>query len=285
MAPPTATLSAPSYPKLAPVPPRWPKVSILKRHNPRYKSSVVALSSSLQANPMLSSNCGSQGFLSSTGPRCQALSALSSPFLGEDDDDLWRKTNVLPRRSRSPSFPRACKDDISKIRNPEKTEKPEWWLRTLACGPYLLALHISDAGYFLHPFLEHYEMFGNLIYFVPGAINRLPPWFSRIYCYFGYAGIVKNKALSRYIRIHLMMGMLLETAFKLIWYTGNFLPLTLFNGNFVMHFWAGIGIGYIFVLLECVRCALAGKYAHIPVISNAAYIHTRFNVGGFQRPS
>ncbi|KAA3463655.1 protein TIC 20-IV, chloroplastic-like isoform X1 [Gossypium australe] len=261
-----------------------PKVSILKRHNPRFKSSVVALSSSLQANPMLLSNSGSQGFLSSTGARCKALSALSSPFLGEDDDDLWRKMNVLPIRSRYPSLPRAYKDDISKIRYPVKTKKPEWWLKTLACVPYLIALQISGAGYFVHPFLEHYEMFENLIYFVPGAINRLPPWFSRIYCSFGYAGIVKNKALSRYIRIHLMMGMLLETAFKLIWYTGNFLLLTHFNGNFMMHFWAGIGIGYIFVLLECVRCALGGKYAHIPVISNAAYIHTRFNVGGFQRP-
>lgn len=40
---------------------------ILNRHNLRYKSSVVALSSSLQANPTLSSNIASQGFLSSTG--------------------------------------------------------------------------------------------------------------------------------------------------------------------------------------------------------------------------
>ncbi|KAH1040176.1 hypothetical protein J1N35_041919 [Gossypium stocksii] len=238
-------------------------ISILKRHNPRNKSSVVALSPSLQANPLLSSNSGSQGFLSSAGARCQALS------------DFRHKTNVLPIRSRSLSLPRAYKDG---------TEKPEWWLRALACVPYLVALQISDAGYFLHPFLEHYEMFENLINFILGAINRLPPLFSRIYCYFGYAGIVKSKALSRYIRIHLMMGMLLETAFKLIWYTANFLPLTHFNSNFMMHFWAVIGISYIFVFLECVRCALGGKYAHIPVISNAAYIHTRFNVGGFQSP-
>ncbi|KAK8360070.1 hypothetical protein V6Z11_A04G139100 [Gossypium hirsutum] len=103
MAPPTAIVTDPSYPVLR------SKVFILDRHNPRYKSSVVALSSSLQANPMLSSNSGSQGFLSSTGAQCKALSALSSPFLGEDDDDLWRKTNVLPLRSRSVSLPRAYK--------------------------------------------------------------------------------------------------------------------------------------------------------------------------------
>ncbi|MBA0630899.1 hypothetical protein Godav_002951 [Gossypium davidsonii] len=284
MAPPTATVTAPSYPKLATVAVLRSKVFILNRHNPRYKSSVVTLSSSLQANPMLSSNSGSQGFLSSTGARCKALSALSSPFLGEDDDDLWRKTNVLPLRSRSLSLPRAYKDDVFKFRYPVITEKPEWWLRTLACVPYLIALQISDAGYFLHPFLEHYEMFENLIYFVPGAIKRLPPWFSMIYCYFGYIGIVKNKDWSHYIRFHLMMGMLLETALQLIWYTSNFLPLIHYNGCFGMHYWAGIGFGYILVLFECVRCALGGRYAHIPFISDAAYIHTVFNVGGFQRP-
>ncbi|MBA0731655.1 hypothetical protein Golax_000095 [Gossypium laxum] len=127
-------------------------------------------------------------------------------------------------------------------------------------------------------------MFENLIYFVPGAIKRLPPWFSMIYCYFGYIGIVKNKDWSHYIRFHLMMGMLLETALQLIWYTSNFLPLIHYNGCFGMHYWAGIGFGYILVLLECVRCALGGRYAHIPFISDAAYIHTLFNVGGFQRP-
>ncbi|MBA0814963.1 hypothetical protein Gohar_020752 [Gossypium harknessii] len=127
-------------------------------------------------------------------------------------------------------------------------------------------------------------MFENLIYFVPGAIKRLPPWFAMIYCYFGYIGIVKNKDWSHYIRFHLMMGMLLETALQLIWYTSNFLPLIHYNGCFGMHYWAGIGFGYILVLFECVRCALGGRYAHIPFISDAAYIHTVFNVGGFQRP-
>ncbi|KAL1106036.1 hypothetical protein V6Z11_D04G174100 [Gossypium hirsutum] len=184
---------------------------------------------------------------------------------------------------RSLSLPRAYKDDVFKFRYPVITEKPEWWLRTLACVPYLLALQISDAGYFLHPFLEHYEMFENLIYFVPGAIKRLPPWFSMIYCYFGYIGIVKNKDWPHYIRFHLMMGMLLETALQLIWYTSNFLPLIHYNGCFGMHYWAGIGFGYILVLFECVRCALGGRYAHIPFISDAAYIHTVFNVGGFQQ--
>ncbi|XWS68583.1 hypothetical protein CRYUN_Cryun04dG0102900 [Craigia yunnanensis] len=43
-----------------------------------------------------------------------------------------------------------------------------------------------------------------------------------IYCYFGYTGIVKNKDWPHFIRFHRMMGMLLETALHLIWYTGNF---------------------------------------------------------------
>ena len=36
-----------------------------------------------------------------------------------------------------------------------------------------------------------------------------------------------------------------------------------------MHFWAGIGFCYIFAWLDCVRCALGGKYAYI--------VHTLFN--------
>ncbi|XVF44448.1 hypothetical protein PTKIN_Ptkin02bG0120900 [Pterospermum kingtungense] len=247
-----------------------------------YKPSVLGSNSCLRPNLMLPSNIAAQGFLPSTGTQYKHLASLSSQFLGEGD--LWHENHVLSRRQRGLISPRAYKDDIFKFRYPVITEKPDWWWRTLACVPYLIALQISDTGYFLQPFLEHYEIFENLIFFVPGAIRRLPPWFSMIYCYFGYIGIVKNKDWPHFIRFHLMMGMLLETALQLIWYTSNFFPLVHYNGRFGMHFWAGIGFFYIFALLECVRCALAGKYAHIPFVSDAAYIHTLFNIGSFQRP-
>ncbi|XVE92823.1 hypothetical protein REPUB_Repub01dG0135800 [Reevesia pubescens] len=299
MAPPTATVSVPSCPKLAKPSPFLPstvfssfpslrsKDLILERCSSiylGYKPSVAACNLSLQANLMLSSNIAAQGFLSSTGTQYNHLTALSSQFLGEDEGDLWHINHVLPRQRRCQFSLRAYKDDIVKFGYPMMTEKPEWWWRTLACVPYLIALQISDTGYFLQPFLEHYEILENLVYFVPGAIKRLPPWFSMIYCYFGYIGIVKNKDWPHFIRFHLMMGMLLETALQLIWYTSNFFPLIQYNGRFGMHFWAGIGFCYIFTLLECVRCALGGKYAHIPFVSDAAYIHTLFNIGSFQRP-
>ncbi|XVE66247.1 hypothetical protein DITRI_Ditri08aG0065100 [Diplodiscus trichospermus] len=294
MAPPTATASAPSCPKLCKPPSLLAPAAatlrskdfIFERRSSiylGYKPLVAAYNSGLLANLMVSSNINAQGFLSSTGTRDNHHAALASQFLGEDEGDLWQK-NVLPTRRRYLLSPRAYEDDMFKVRYPVITEKPEWWWRTLASVPYLLALQISDTGYFLRPFLEHYESFENLVYFVPGAIKRLPPWFSMIYCYFGYIGIVKNKDWPHFIRFHLMMGMLLETALQLIWYTSNFFPLIHYNGRFGMHFWAGIGICYILTLLECVRCALGGKYAHIPFVSDAAYIHTLFNIGNFQRP-
>ncbi|KAL4354200.1 hypothetical protein GQ457_06G004580 [Hibiscus cannabinus] len=248
-----------------------------------YKPSVAASNSSLQAirTRIFSSNIGAQDFLL---PTVADISALSMQFLGENEGDLGHKVNFSPRWQRSLLKTRAYRDDIFKFHYPVITEKPEWWWRTLACVPYLIALQISDAGYFLQPFLEHYEMFENLVYFVPGAIKRFPPWFSMIYCYFGYIGIVKNKDWPHFIRFHLMMGMLLETGLQLIWYTGNFFPLIHYNGMLGMHFWAGVGFCFISALLGCVRCALGGKYAHIPFVSDAAYIHTLFNIGSFQRP-
>ncbi|KAG5224827.1 protein TIC IV [Salix suchowensis] len=161
---------------------------------------------------------------------------------------------------------------------------PEWWWRTLACVPYLIALQISDTGYFIQPFIEHFDILGDMIYFVPGAITRLPVWFSMIYCYFAYIRIVKNKDVPHFFRFHLMMGMLLETGLQLLWNTSNFFPLIHYNGMFAMHYWAGVGLAYIVILLQCIRCALAGGYAHLPMVSDAAYIHTLFNIGGYQRP-
>ncbi|KAG5235477.1 protein TIC IV [Salix suchowensis] len=125
--------------------------------------------------------------------------------------------------------------------------------------------------YFIQPFIEHYD--------VLGAITRLPVWFSMIYCYFAYIGIVKNKDVPHFFRFHLMMGMLVETGLQLLWNTSNFFPLIHYNGMFGMHYWAGVGLAYIVILLQCIRCALAGGYAHLPFASDAACIHTLFNIG------
>lgn len=123
-----------------------------------------------------------------------------------------------------------------------------------------------------------------MIYFIPGAINRWPSWFFMLYCYLGYMFVVKNKDLPHYFRFHMMMGMLLETALQIIWCTSNFFPLIHFKGRLGMYYWMVIGFTYICLLLECIRCALAGIYAQIPFVTDAASIHTLFNLGGFSRP-
>ncbi|KAJ6383410.1 hypothetical protein OIU78_026818 [Salix suchowensis] len=69
-----------------------------------------------------------------------------------------------------------------------------------------------------------------------------------IYCYFAYIGIVKNKDFPHFFR-------------------------------FGMYYWAGVGFSYITILLQCVRFALAGDYAHLSFVSDAAYVHTLFNIG------
>ncbi|KDP43388.1 hypothetical protein JCGZ_26488 [Jatropha curcas] len=249
-------------------------------------SPFVAHSSAFPELSMSMSSQGSNQLLhvcSSKEKKFSHLSGTLTNFFGNQDGfscDLPR----LPVRRSSPGLPKACKNDFFRLPFPVLADKPEWWWRTLACVPYLIGLQISDTGYFLHPFLEYYDYLGDLIYYIPGAISRLPPWFTMVYCYVAYIGIVKNKDWPHFFRFHLMMGMLLETALQVIWYTSNFFPLIHYNGRYGMYYWAGVGFAYILVLLQCVRCALAGGYAGIPGISDAALIHTLFNIGRFQRP-
>ncbi|KAJ0264996.1 Protein TIC 20-IV [Hirschfeldia incana] len=219
------------------------------------------------------------------------LSATATPmdFASASSNQLF--SHGLPplaagfgRRQRPLEPARAFKDDFFKIKLPKILERPEWWWRTLACIPYLISLQISDVGFYVQPFLEKYDVIGDMIYFIPGAINRWPSWFFMLYCYLGYMFVVKNKELPHYFRFHMMMGMLLETALQIIWCTSNFFPLIHFKGRLGMYYWMAIGFTYICLLLECIRCALAGIYAQIPFVTDAASIHTLFNLGGFSRP-
>ncbi|KAJ6376393.1 hypothetical protein OIU76_025517 [Salix suchowensis] len=50
-----------------------------------------------------------------------------------------------PAQRRSIKPPRAMhKNELFGFRYPVLAVKPEWWWRTLACVPYLIALQISD---------------------------------------------------------------------------------------------------------------------------------------------
>ncbi|KAJ6421939.1 hypothetical protein OIU84_026970 [Salix udensis] len=148
----------------------------------RYKSELADGCQKISgANKLLSSS--SSVACESKLPEWPTLSiSRSSRFRFHQHLHCWSsKENtmscLLPAQRRSIKLPRAMhKNELFGFRYPVLAEKPEWWWRTLACVPYLIALQISDTGYFIQPFIEHYDVLGDLIYFVPGAITRLPVW-------------------------------------------------------------------------------------------------------------
>ncbi|KAF7805891.1 protein TIC 20-IV, chloroplastic [Senna tora] len=143
---------------------------------------------------------------------------------------------------------------------------------------------MSDTGFYIQPFVENFKYFEDLVYYIPGAVNRLPSWFPMIYCYLAIVGVVKNRDLPLFFRFHVMMGILLEIGLQVIWYSSNFMPLVHFNGTLGMYYWAGVALAYVLVMMECVRCALLGTFVKIPLVSESAFLHSLFHLGGFQRP-
>ncbi|KAM5580903.1 protein TIC 20-IV, chloroplastic [Rosa sericea] len=213
------------------------------------------------------------------------LSAASSTVLRGNEAGRSQKTSILLRQRKSSTLVQAKKDNSSiTIPFPKMTEKPEWWWRTLACLPYLASLQMSEVGFYIQPFAEHYQLFGDLIYFVPGAIKRLPQWFTMTYVMVAYFGVVKKKQWPHFFRYHVIMAMLLETMLQVVGQSSNFFPLIHFNGTFGIEYWAAVAFLYILILLECIRCALAGKYVKLPFFSTPALAHTLFTVEGRYRP-
>lgn len=210
------------------------------------------------------------------------VSVPSSAFLSGDQGTLKNIMPVLPCRLRFSKQARAHNDMFHDSQLPKMTEKPKWWMRTLACVPYLIALQMSDTGFYLQRFLEYHENLEDVLYYIPGAVNRLPTWFPMLYCYFGYIGVVKNEDLPHFFRYHMMMAMLLEIALQILWYSSNFAPLIHFKGTFAMHYWAAVGFFYIVLLLECIRCALGGKYVKIPFLKESAITQTKYTTKGFK---
>ncbi|KAK3422125.1 hypothetical protein EUGRSUZ_G02673 [Eucalyptus grandis] len=169
------------------------------------------------------------------------LSSTSTSLFGKDRSVLPPRTG----RHKCPAPPKVYLDYPFSIPYPKIVKKPEWWWRTLACVPYLMALQISDTAFYFQPLMEHYEQF---------------EW-------------------PHFFRYHVMMGLLLENVLQIVWYASNFAPLIHYGGRFGMYYWAIVGSAFIFLLMECVRCAVAGIYANIPFISDAAYIHTPYVKG------
>ncbi|XP_030490747.2 protein TIC 20-I, chloroplastic isoform X2 [Cannabis sativa] len=206
------------------------------------------------------------------------LSAVSSPLLSGDQGSLLRAIPLLPKRCRQGTSIRAAKDVPTSFRFPPMTKKPRWWWRMLACLPYLMPLHetwmYAETAYHLHPFLEDLEF---ATYPFLTAIGSLPSWFLMAYFFVAYLGIVRRKEWPHFFRFHVVMGMLLEIALQVIGTVSRWMPLALYWGKVGMHFWTGVAFAYLFTVLECLRCSLAGMYADIPFVCDAAYIQIPYD--------
>ncbi|XP_078437044.1 protein TIC 20-I, chloroplastic-like [Wolffia australiana] len=236
------------------------------------------------AKPQLGRVCSSS---------CRAVSPRALSSGGSSIDRLafsWggapsiRSPSVLPefgagqqRRQRGRAA-RASKDVPTSFRFPAMTKKPRWWWRTLACIPYLMPLHetwmYAETAYHLHPFLEDLEF---LTYPFLGFIGRLPSWFLMAYFFAAYLGVVRKKMWPHFFRFHVVMGMLLEIALQVIGTISRWMPLAVYWGKLGMHFWTAVAFAYLFTVLECMRCALAGMYADIPFVCDAAYIQIPYD--------
>ncbi|KAE8711960.1 Protein TIC 20 [Hibiscus syriacus] len=205
------------------------------------------------------------------------LSTASTPLLTGNFGGLSHTVPLFPRRRSSSSAPRASKDVPNSFRYSPMTKKPKWW-RSLACLPYLMPLHepwiYAETAYNLHPFLEDFEF---LTYPFLEAIGRLPSWFLMAYFFVAYLGIVRRKEWPHFFRFHVVMGMLLEIALQVIGTVSRWMPLAIYWGKIGMHFWTAVAFAYLFTVVECIRCALAGMYADVPFVSDAAYIQIPYD--------
>ncbi|KAK9911694.1 hypothetical protein M0R45_035589 [Rubus argutus] len=73
---------------------------------------------------------------------------------------------------------------------------------SILLGQHKSSTLMSDVGFYIQPFAEHYQLFGDLIYFVPGAIKRLPQWFTMAYFMVAYFGVCIRRALAgKYVKL------------------------------------------------------------------------------------
>ncbi|KAJ4849193.1 hypothetical protein Tsubulata_037078 [Turnera subulata] len=208
------------------------------------------------------------------------LFATSNSLFGERGGVL-KGIPKLPTRRSAFKPPKALRNEVFGFRYPVLEVKPEWFWRTLACIPYLFALQISDTASYMQPLMDKLDGFPNLAWFIPGAYTRVPQWFIIVYFCVVYFKLVRNRSVPHFLRFHLVMGLLLENLVQAFWVVSNMFPLIHYNGLLGPYYWAGVGVTYILILLHCIRHALAGSYVNVPVVSDAAYIHTIFNIGGY----
>ncbi|KAK1256835.1 hypothetical protein QJS04_geneDACA001981 [Acorus gramineus] len=160
---------------------------------------------------------------------------------------------------------------------PKMTEKPKWYWRTLSCVPYLLPLHeaiyMAENSFHLPPLLGEYNEL--LTQSFMDTIVLVPSWFFMVYFCAVSLFLIRRRELPHFFRFHVLMALLLDNVLQIICTSCNWFPVFFFKGNrFLIHFWTGVALAYIFTVLECMRCALYGAYADVPSVADAAYIHT-----------
>lgn len=183
---------------------------------------------------------------------------------------ILQDSSVLPRRGPHP--PRVLKDIISSAKS-QPVEKPEWWWRTLACIPYLMNFYDHRAWAYAYPtrnvspFLKAWESHTFPLFF---AICHLPNFILSGYAVLCYFGIVRQKRWPRFLRLHVMTSVLMGSALQIIGVVSGWCP----SWFFPPHFWFAASIVFLLTEMYCMGCALRGKCPDIPLVSDAAYLHT-----------
>lgn len=170
--------------------------------------------------------------------------------------------------------PRAATEDVPSFKGfAPMQEKPKFWWRILACVPYLMPLSetwmYAETAYSLHGFLEDYE-FCTYPFLI--LIGSLPSWFLLAYFFGAYLGVVRNNRWPHFLRFHVVTGMLLEIIVQVIGTVNDWVPQAVYWGKFGAHYWLAVTFAFLFIVLDCIRCALNGMYADVPFLSDASYM-------------
>ncbi|KAH7428987.1 hypothetical protein KP509_09G025900 [Ceratopteris richardii] len=197
-----------------------------------------------------------------------SLASSSTSFLGgEDSGRLLKDTHILWFSiSRKSCNPRASAEDVPNFKGfPPMTKRPRWWWRILACIPYLIPLSetwmYAETAYSLHGFLEDYKF---ATYPFLTFIGKLPSWFLLAYFFSAYLGVVRNNRWPHFFRFHVVTGMLLEIIVQVIGTVNDWVPQSLYWEKIGAHYWLALAFAFLFIVAECIRCALKGMYADVP---------------------
>ncbi|KAG0491959.1 hypothetical protein HPP92_005018 [Vanilla planifolia] len=174
--------------------------------------------------------------------------------------------------------PRASKYSPSRLNiYPPMVSKPKWWWRTLACIPYLIPLHATwtyaEYAFHLNHFIQEFEFFADSFNWY---IASFPAWSLMAYAMALYLGVVRRRQYPHFLRYHVVNAILLDNVLQIVGIVCGWLPRAVFRGELGLRFWTAVAVAYLFTVIECIRSALAGAYADVPFLHDAACIQCDF---------